>query len=371
MEGRTRLKISVLLPMIAKLSGAMFFVYIMIMNVTGGKNLPTVLMSNAGMIFSGIVSFLFASGAVSIITYRGSGNSGPRVSKFARGLVWLGIAMLLLGVPRSISEKERKVFRVAEFQGRDPNFLKGLSEIDFGRVTLASKGDNVLLSKKVDVEARVSMLEGYKLFHIKLFPVTRIGQWRLTVNQYGYAPFLEWMGPDGKPVVNSWIMLGSFPRQYGDSKLVDWIPPINLMLGVGYYPPARDDIFSIPGNPHRVYIRMEEATIKGVRRNLTDPEAHRFLSDGKPENPRYLIEIFKGNKRVLKKHLNAGEVARFPGGELRLSNNVLLWAEIQADRNPWIMAVGVGLYTLTAGLLLSMLALSMRIIGKLFKFIKD
>ena len=110
-----------------------------------------------------------------------------------------------------------------------------------------------------------------------------------------------------------------------------------------------------------MYVRIENADINGKRRDLTDPDAHVFLSDGRIENPNYLIKVFKGSKKVFEKHIKAGEMAVFPGGSVRLSNNVLLWVEIQAQRNPWLIFVTTGLFAIIISVLLSVLSVSIRI----------
>lgn len=354
---------------LSKMTAVYFLFYVLVLNVVLGRNLPSIFVSDVGIAVTGCISFLMLLSVVSFLIASFSENRQGTFRLIAKSFIWLGMLLLLSAIPRSVTGKGTQVFKVGEGQLLKANYLEGLSELQFGDITLESKGYNILLSRKVDVKTAVSTLTGDKDLHIGLFPATRIGPWRLTINKFGYAPFLEWMDENGNPVINNWVMMGTFPRRETDVDLVDWIPIVNLMLGVGYYPPARDDIFSQVGTPYRVYVRIEEATINGVVRDMTDPDAHVFLTDGKIEKPKYFVKVFKDKDVVFEKHLNSGEMAVFPGGQVRLSDNILLWVEIQAQKNPWLTFVKAGLYFILIGLLMSIVFTFSRIAKYLLDFI--
>lgn len=338
---------------LAKLMAAAFLIYSLVMNIAGGMNLPMIMMSKAGLFFSGCVSILML---VSAGAFALSARAGGRIRAAARVFLWVGAAMVIAAIPRSISDEGKKVFKANEFQTTQSNHLEGLSELRFGRVTLRSRGSNALLSKSVEIDTKVTMLDGDRMHRVGLFPATRVGPWRLTVNKFGYAPYMEWMDAKGNPVIDNWIMIGAAPRMIDDMGVIEWAPTVNLMLGVGFYPPLMDDVFGRMDNPYRVYVRLQEATIAGKRRDMTDPEAHVFLCDGRPESPIYLVRIFKEEKKIYDKKIKAGEKIVFPGGSLRLSSNVMLWVEIQAQKNNWLMPVMPGFMFMIISLALAALS---------------
>lgn len=342
---------------LARVAAAAFLVYSLVMNIAGGMNLPMIMLSKAGLFLSGAVSALML---VSAATFAVSARRGGRLRAAARIFLWAGGAMVIVAIPRSINDEGKKVFKANEFQIIPANYLEGLSELSFGRVALRSKGSNALLSKSVSIDAKAAMLDGDRMFRIGLFPSTHIGPWRLTVNRFGYAPYLEWKDPKGNSVIDNWIMIGAAPRMIDDMGLIEWVPSINLMLGVGFYPPVRDDVFGQMENPHRVYVRLQEATIAGKRRDMTDPEAHAFLCDGRPENPMYLVRIFKEEKKIYDKKIKAGEKIVFPGGSIRLSSNVMLWVEIQAQKNNWLKLVMPGFMLMIISMALAALSTLIR-----------
>lgn len=355
-------------PRLSKLTAVYFLFYVFIMNmIVMGYNIPSVLMSDVGMAVTGCISILMM---LSVLSFVIASFSEPRASAlrvYARCFLWIGTAMLVTAIPRCIVGEGTEVVQVGEKQYVEANYLEGLSELQFGDITLETKGYNILLSRRVDIKTTVSTLTGDKEYNIGLYPATRIGPWRFTINKFGYAPFVDWQDEDGNQVIKNWVMLGTFPRMAMDVDIVDWIPVINLMLGVGYYPPARDDIITIGTSPYRVYIRIEEATINGVVHDMRDPDAHVFLTDGKLENPKYYVKIFKDNEVVYEKRLEPGEMAVFPGGQLRLSSNIMLWVELQAQKNSWLAYVKAGFYSLFIALLMSLALFVVRMAGFLKK----
>ncbi len=213
---------------------------------------------------------------------------------------------------------------------------------------LAPRGPHVL-SKTVSIEA---LPEGAAPVSIGLFPPTAVGDYRMSVVRYGYAPGIVWLGPDGAPIVEGWVKLGTMPRREEDTDLVSWTPEPNVMMGAGTFPPKLEDLLSPEGAGAHLFLRLDEAVIAGVRRDLRDPDAYRWLADGRPEDPVFLVQAFRGKEKVFDGRVRGGEAVRFPGGALEIAPEMRIWVDILAARDPWLPWAGVGLAALVAGLAL-------------------
>jgi hypothetical protein len=137
------------------------------------------------------------------------------------------------------------------------------------------------------------------------------------------------------------MMLGTFPKTEEAAALVSWLPEPNVMLGVGTFPPDVEDLLTPPGTDLHLFMRLEAATIAGVRRDLTSGEAWRWAMDGRLEDPLLLVQVFRGSRKLFEGRLRGGEAATFPGGRVEVAPEVLLWVELLASRDPFL-AVGIG-----------------------------
>ena len=59
---------------------------------------------------------------------------------------------------------------------------------------------------------------------------------------FGYAPAIHWEDEQG--VASGWISVGTFPRQAEELELLAWAPELNLMGGVGYFPPKLEEMIN-------------------------------------------------------------------------------------------------------------------------------
>jgi len=275
-------------------------------------------------------------------------SAGPLARRVARALVSGGGALALVALPASFATREARQLTVGEGQAFEAGRLPGLPAVRFGEVRLAPAGPH-LLSKTVSVEAAG---DGDAPVRIGLFPPTALGPWRLSVFRFGYAVGVTWLGADEAPIVDAYVMLGTLPHREGDAALVQWTPEANVMMGAGSFPPKLEDLVSPPDADAHLFIRLDEATIAGARRDLRDPDAYRWLVDGRLGSPVFQVEAFRGKEKVFEGKVRGGEPVRFPGGALELQEEVLLWVELLAIRDPLLPWAAGGLALLGAGLLL-------------------
>jgi hypothetical protein len=274
----------------------------------------------------------------------------PVSARLVRLLVGGGGALALLALPASFATRDARSLTVGEGQEVPAGRLPGLPETRFGAVALAPEGPHVL-SKTVAVEAFPA---GEAPVRVGLFPPTAVGPWRLSVLRYGYAAGVTWLGERGEEIVQAYVMIGTLPHAAEDAALVTWTPEPNVMMGAGTFPPRLEELVSPGGEarPH-LFVRLEEATIAGARRDLRDPDAHRWLVDGRLEDPLFFAQVFRGREKVFEGKVRAGEEIRFPGGALSLEREVLLWVDLVAVRDPLLPLAGAGLLLLGLGLLLA------------------
>ena len=307
------------------LAGA-FAAYAVTAMVARDRSFPEAALSPPGVVLGlGLVVLLLASALAPLADPR-----LPPAARAARLALRSGLALMLAGVPASVVTREVHLLQVSEHQDAGPELAPGLGPLRFGPVTVAPRGDGWLLSKTVSIEAA---RPGGAAFEIGLWPAASLGPWRLTVLRYGFAPEIDWRDGDGRPVAEGYALIGTFPSTEEAERLVAWTPVPRLMLGVGYFPPALEDLLTPPGTRHHLFLRLDEATLGGARRDLRSPEAHRWLADGPAEDPVWWAEVFRGDRRLHAGRLRTGESARFEGGGLRLGETAR-WVEIQAVRDP-------------------------------------
>jgi hypothetical protein len=309
--------------------------------------LPRLAQSAAFRALGAGAALVLAAAAIAALLDRGA----PPALRAARALARAGLALLLVATPASLFGRAERTFTVGEGDELAPDVLADAGALRFGEVSLAPRGEGSLLSKTVSIAMR---REDGEALRVGLWPPTLVGPWRLTVLRFGWAPALRWARQDGAPIVDGYAMLGTFPRTEEDARLVAWTPAPNVMMGVGYFPPALEDLLTPPRSDLHLFVRAEEATLGGVRRDLRDPDAHRWLADGRPEAPLWFVQVFRGTERRWEGRLRAGEEVRFPGGAVRIGGDTGLWVEIQAVRDAWGWAV-------LAGAVLAVLGAALRV----------
>jgi hypothetical protein len=273
---------------------------------------------------------------------------GPAGARVARVLLSAGGALFLLGVPASFATRDTVGLAVGEGEPVAPGRLAGLPTIRFGEVRVEPRGPGIL-SKTVSIAARA---DGHAPVEIGLFPPASLGGWRLSVVTYGYGLGVTWRDDEGAPAVRRVVKLGTLPQREEDAALVQWTPDPNVMMGAGTFPPKLEDLLTPAGTDRHLFLRIEEATIAGARRDLRNPEAYRWLADGPLESAVVFAQAFRGKEKVWEGRVAAGESARWDGGELALEPRVLLWVDLLAVRDPFLAWAGAGLVLLAAGLLL-------------------
>jgi hypothetical protein len=276
-----------------------------------------------------VLAGLAAIAAAVAEPFTGRGTVGGRLS---RALALAGAGLLLLAPPLSLVTRETRMLRVGEGQELPPDPGTGLPALRVGRFTLAPRGP-VLLSKTVEIPLLTADGEEVR---VGLFPPARLAGWRLAVFQFGYAPAVEWYGADGRPIAEGFMMLGTFPRTEEEARLVEWLPQPNVMMGVGTFPPKVEDLLTPPGSRLHLHLRLQDATIAGARRKLADPEAYRYVMDGRPSDASLFVEVFEGTERRYAGTIASGSGAEFPGGRLFVAPELALWADIQAVRDPFV-----------------------------------
>jgi hypothetical protein len=298
------------------------------MELAAGRGFIAAVVSLPGvvlLVLAGLASLLAAAAE----PFAGRGSAGGRS---ARVLAYAGAGLLLLSPPLSLATRETRSLRVGEGQELPPGALPGLPALRVGELTLAPTGP-VLLSKTVEVPLLTADGEEVR---VGLFPPARIAGWRLTVFQFGYAPAVEWFGPDGRPIAEGFMMLGTFPRTEEEARLVEWLPEPNVMMGVGTFPPKVEDLLTPPGQRRHLHLRLQEATIAGKRRTLADPQAYKVVMDGRPTDPALFVEVFEGTERRFAGTIAGGSGAEFPGGRVQVARELRLWADLQAVRDPFV-----------------------------------
>jgi hypothetical protein len=305
-------------------------------------SLPRLVASAPGIALAATEALLLVAAAAAALLDR----SAPPLSRAALALVRTGLALLLAGVPASLVGRTERTFTVGEGEVLGPEVLPGAGALRFGEVSLAPRGEGPLLSKTVSIAAE---REGGARFRVGLWPPAIVGPWRLTVLRFGYAPPISWTGEGGVALADGYAMLGTFPSTEEDARLVEWTPAPDLMMGVGFFPPPLEDLLTPPRSGAHLFVRAEEATLGGARRDLRDPEAYRWLLDGRLEAPVWFVEVFRGRERQWEGRLRAGEEARFPGGAVRIGPDTKLWVEIQAVRDAWLWALVAGAAAIGAG----------------------
>lgn len=293
---------------------------------------------------------LVAAGAAALAAGLGApfAARGTAPGRLARALALCGFGLLLLAPPLSLVTRETQMLRVGEGQELPAGALPGLPPLRVGDLALAPTGPHVL-SKTVEVPLLTADGEEVR---VGLFPPARLAGWRLTVFQFGYAPAVQWFGGDGRPIAEGFIMLGTMPRTEEEARLVEWLPAPNVMMGVGTFPPKVEDLVTPPGSRWHLHLRLQEATIAGARRKLADPEAYRYVMDGRPSDATLFVEAFEGSERRYSGMIAGGSGAEFPGGRIYVAPQLALWAEIQAVRDPFVELFLIGGIALAGGALI-------------------
>ncbi|WP_242392773.1 hypothetical protein [Anaeromyxobacter oryzisoli] len=274
--------------------------------------------------------------------------AGPRGLRAARALVLSGLGLSVAALPASLAFRTGGTVAVGEGQTLEPDALQGLPALRFGSVALAPRGPHVL-SKTVEIEAEP---EGGEPVRIGLFPPTAVAGWRLSVFRFGYAVAVGWAQRSPAPLVDGYVMLGTFPHTAEEAALVTWTPEPNVMMGAGTFPPKLEDLLTPPRSGAHLFLRLEEATIGGKRRDLRDPDAYRWLVDGRLEGAVFHVEALQGKEKLFEGRLRAGESATYPGGAITLGPDVLLWVDLLGTRDPWLAVLGAGLALLAGGVAL-------------------
>ncbi len=324
-------------------------VYLFAMGFAAGWGLPRVAASPAGAALAlGAAGLLVASAAAPLLV------PGPLARRLGTALLRAGLALALVAPAASLALRRDFNRLAGEGQELGPEQIPGLPPMRFGEVRVAPRGTNPLLSRSVTVEA---FLHGEaEPVRIGLYPPTFAGGWRFSILKYGYGPAVHWTAPGGHPLVEGYVPLGTLPHREEESRLVTWSPEPNVMMGIGTFPPRTEDLVSPPGTGMHLFLRIDEATIGGVRRDLRGPDSWKFLLDGRIEHPVYFVQAFRAKSKVFEGRLRAGEPAEVAGGRLVLPDEVLMWVELIAVWDPWIYLGLAGVAALAAGVALRLLA---------------
>ncbi len=318
-----------------------FAFYAAALDLGFSQGLVYAITSLPGMLLLALAALLLAVRGARVLA-----SKAPIPLRAARTLASGGAALVVLAVPASLLMREVHEQPVGEGQSVPAEAY--VPALRFGRATIAPRGAHVL-SKTVSIEA---FPERGEPVTIGLFPPARVGDCRISVARYGYAPRIAWLGPNGAPIADGWIMLGTMAHSEEDASLVRWTPEPNVMMGAGTYPPKLEDLLSPAGGAAHLFLRLEDAVIAGVRRDLRDPEAYRWLADGRLEDAAFLVQAFRGRQRVFDGRVRAGEAVRFGGGVVEIGPEVRIWVDLVAARDPWLPWAGVGLVVLAAGVAL-------------------
>jgi hypothetical protein len=303
--------------------------------------LVRVVASTPGLVLLGAAGALLLLGAAETVT-----SARPRREAVARAILLGGAGLALAGTPASLVLRDTVTLTVLEGESLGPRDLPGLPELLLGEVTVLPHGPH-LLSKTVSLEARRA--DGAPV-RIGLFPPTAIGPWRLSVYRYGFAPAIEWIGADGALRGSGRILLGTIPHAEEEASLVTWSPETNVMMGAGTFPPKLEEL--VAGGDEHVFLQLEEATIAGHRRDLRDPDAYRWLADGRLVDPVFHLQVFRGRTSVFEGRLAAGAAVQLDGGVIAIAPDVAFFVELLATRDPWLTAAAGGLGLCAIGLAL-------------------
>jgi hypothetical protein len=308
-----------------------------------GRGLPEVIFSPLG---TGLLAAIGAGLLLGALAPLLEPPGAAPLDRAARTLRAAGLALLVLGLPLSVVARRELSFRVGEGMVTPPGGPLRLPRLTVGKVSVAPVGDASILSKTVTVV--LELPDGARR-RVGLWPPTLVEGVRLSVVRYGFAPGVAWTDRSGREVAVGNVMLGTLPKGDAEAALVDWLPAPNVMLGVGLYPPPLEDLMAPEGVGAALSLRLEEATLGGTRRRLTDPSAHLWLADGRPERPRWRAQAFQGGRKVWEGHLSSGETVRWEGGQLELSPDLPLWVELQGVRDPWLPLALSGVVAWLAG----------------------
>jgi hypothetical protein len=326
----------------SRLAG-LFAIWAIGMELATGQGFIAAVMSPPGvllLVLAGLATLLAAAGEP-------FGGRGTAAGRACRTLALAGTGLLLFSPPISLATRDTRMLKVGEGQELPAGALPGLPALRVGELTLSPSGP-VPLSKTVEVPLLTADGEEVR---VGLFPPARLGGWRLAVFEFGYAPAVEWFGPDGRPIAEGYMMLGTFPVTEEDARLVEWLPKPNVMMGVGTFPPKVEDLLTPPGSRWHLHLRLQEATLAGSRRTLADPEAYRYVMDGRPSAPTLYVEAFEGTERRFAGTIAGGSGAEFPGGRVQVGKELLLWADLQAVRDPFVELFLLGGILLSCGAL--------------------
>lgn len=290
---------------------------------------------------------LLAAAAVllAVRAIRGLRGPAPGARRLGAALRAAGGALLLVAVPGSLLLRDARSVVAIEGEPLPPGALPGAGPLRSGALTVAPRGPG-FLSKTVALEVRDP---GGAVTRIGLFPPAALGGWRASIVRYGYAPRLALRGARGLGF-DAFVPLGELAPAPEDATLVAWTPEPNVMMGAGTYPPRLEDLASPEGTGLHVFLRLVEATVGGARRDLGDPDAWRWLADGRPERAVFAVQVFDGREKVLDARVPAGGTATFPGGAVELGPEVRMWAEVLAVRDPWVVAGLLGAALFAAGI---------------------
>lgn len=319
---------------------ALFAFYAAALDLGGGIGLVGAVASPPGLALLAAAGLLLAAGAV-----RAARADAPLPLRAARVLGRAGLALAILAVPASLAGRQAAGLVVGEGEELPAGALPGLPPMRFGAATLLPHGPHVL-AKTVAIDAEVT---GEPPVSVGLFPPASVGGRRMSVFRYGFAPGVVWRGEGDALVGEGYVKLGTLRHREEDAALVAWTPEVNVMMGAGTYPPKLEELLTDPSSGAHLFLRLEEATVAGVRRDLRDPDAHRWLSDGRPEQAVFHVEAFRGKEKVFEGRVRAGESAVFPGGAVALEPDLAIWVELVAARDPWLPWAGVGLALLALG----------------------
>jgi hypothetical protein len=315
--------------------------YVAALDLAAGWGLVRALATPPALALVGVAGVLLALSAI-----RAARAPAPPALRAARALLRLGAALAVLGLPASLFARDARAVSAGEGEEIPPQ--TGLPALRFGEVTLAPRGPHVL-SKTVEIEA---LADGEEPVRIGLFPPTAFAGGRASVLRFGYAPGFALRAADGTEIASGRVKLGTLPQTAEEASLVSWTPETNLMMGAGTFPPRLEDLVSPARSDVHVFLRMVEAKLGGVPRDLGDPDAHRWMLDGRPEDAVFLVQVFRGRERVFDGRVRAGGAIAFPGGTLAIAPDVLLWVDLLLVRDPWLLVAACGLALLAAGALL-------------------
>src|SRR6266542_3879770 len=297
----------------------------------------------------GLLLLAGAGALLAASALRAARAPGSVAVRSTRTLLRAGTALTILALAASLLLRSGGGLSAGEGQAIPAS--EDYPALQFGEVSLAPHGPHVL-SKTVEVEV-LAEGRGEEPVRIGLFPPTHLAGHRFTVLRFGYAPGFTLLKPDGARIADGRVKLGTLPQTQEAASLVAWTPETNVMMGAGTFPPRLEDLVTPTGSDLHVFLRIVEATLGGVRRDLADPEAYRWLLDGRPADVVFLVQVFRGRERVFDGRVRAGQEVTFAGGALALAPDVLLWVDVLATSNPALPAVAVGLVLLAAGSLLA------------------